>query len=187
MPDDPHHSSHHPNKPAAWPLISSPERLRLPEPVGALVFDFDGVMTDNAVWVDQDGREWARCDRSDGLGIGLVRDRGLPMLVLSKETNPVVTARCRKLKLPVHQGIDNKVPVLLAWLAEVRVTPQHAVYVGNDVNDLGCFGVVGCSLAPSDAHPAALTAATAVLHRPGGRGAVREVCDAVLAQLARSV
>jgi YrbI family 3-deoxy-D-manno-octulosonate 8-phosphate phosphatase len=146
-------------------------------PVRFLVFDFDGVMTDNTVIVLEDGREAAVCNRSDGLGIGMLREAGITMLVLSKEKNPVVSARCRKLKLECRQGIDDKRTVLAGILRERGLTPAQAAYVGNDLNDLEPMSLVGVPIAVADAYPPVLAAAKLITTRHGGRGAVREVCD----------
>src|SRR3954468_23304923 len=89
----------------------------LPSPLEALVMDFDGVHTDNRVQVDQDGHESVACSREDGLGLEQLRKTGLPMLVLSKERNPVVLARCKKLQLPCFSGIEAKLPALERWCA----------------------------------------------------------------------
>lgn len=163
------------------------ERLAgsLPETVGALVLDFDGVLTDNAVYLNQDGIESVRCDRGDGLGIGLVRAAGVPVLILSKERNPVVRARAGKLKVECLQAIDDKVAALERWCTEQGIDAASVVFVGNDVNDVGVMGVVGCPVAVADAHETALRAAKAVTGRPGGHGAVREVCDAIAGRVGR--
>jgi N-acylneuraminate cytidylyltransferase len=148
--------------------------------VRLVVFDFDGVMTDNRVLVLQDGTEGASCDRSDGLGVGMLRAAGMPMLVLSKEQNPVVGARCRKLGLECHQGIDDKLTRLRELVASRGLTMADVAYVGNDVNDLACMREVGLPVAVADAYPPVLAAARMVTARPGGKGAVREVCDALI-------
>jgi YrbI family 3-deoxy-D-manno-octulosonate 8-phosphate phosphatase len=157
----------------------------LPEVLAAVVLDFDGVLTDDAVTVDQDGRESVRCSRSDGLGLEALRKAGVPLLVLSKEQNPVVAARCKKLQIRCAQGIDSKLPVLRAFCAELGVPLEHTVYVGNDVNDLECLAAVGCGVAVADAHPRAKLQASIVLEAAGGLGAVRELCDLILEQRAR--
>ncbi|MBO6936281.1 MAG: acylneuraminate cytidylyltransferase [Deltaproteobacteria bacterium] len=156
---------------------------RLPGRPSAVVFDFDGVFTDNAVLVKEDGTESVRCDRGDGMGLGLLRAAGIPLLILSKERNPVVTARAKKLRMECLQGIDDKLPALLAWLAERDLDPATAIFVGNDVNDLECMRGVGFAACPSDAHESASGAADLVLSKPGGHGAVRELCDLLLARL----
>ncbi|GAA2105740.1 N-acylneuraminate cytidylyltransferase [Microlunatus panaciterrae] len=149
--------------------------------VDAIVTDFDGVHTDDTAYVDEGGRETVRVSRSDGLGIGEIRRSGVGFLILSKERNPVVTARAEKLGVAVLQGVDDKATALLGWLAARGVDPARTAYVGNDVNDLGALAVVGWPIAVPDAHPRVLAAARVVLERPGGRGAVRELCQRVLA------
>ncbi|WP_200191588.1 NTP transferase domain-containing protein [Halorhodospira abdelmalekii] len=149
----------------------------LPERIGAVVFDFDGVFTDNGVWVSEHGVESVRCSRGDGMGIGLLRSTGVPLLVLSKERNPVVTTRCEKLGLPVLQGIDDKRSALLRWLDEHQVSAEETVYVGNDINDCPCLELAGCAVGPQDSHPDVIAHIDLLLEQPGGYGAVRELCD----------
>jgi N-acylneuraminate cytidylyltransferase len=116
----------------------------LPPRIGALVFDFDGVFTDNRVLVWEDGQEGAVCSRSDGWGLARLKDLGVPMMVLSTERNPIVAARCRKLGLECVHDVAEKGSVLREWLRQRDIDPAHAVYVGNDVNDLACLQLVGC-------------------------------------------
>jgi YrbI family 3-deoxy-D-manno-octulosonate 8-phosphate phosphatase len=158
----------------------------LPWPLQALIMDFDGVHTDDRVLVDQDGREAVVCNRRDGLGLEQLRKTGLPMLVLSKEQNPVVQARCKKLGLPCLSGIDAKLPALERWCAEHSVSLAHTVYVGNDVNDSECLAAVGCGVAVADAHPEAKRRARFVLERAGGQGALRELCELILERQRRA-
>jgi YrbI family 3-deoxy-D-manno-octulosonate 8-phosphate phosphatase len=159
----------------------------LPARVAALVMDFDGVLTDNLVSVDQDGRESVTCSRADGMGLELLRKAGLPLLVLSKEQNPVVAARCAKLRVPCKQGIEAKLPALLAYCEELGVSPAQVVYVGNDINDLECLRAVGCGAVVADAHPEAMRAAKLVLSADGGKGALRELCDLILEKFRQEV
>jgi N-acylneuraminate cytidylyltransferase len=156
---------------------------RLPLAPAALVMDFDGVFTDNRVLVDESGREAVLCNRSDGLGLEQLRASGLPMLVLSKERNPVVQARCRKLKLECLQGIEDKRPALETWCRERGLPLSGVIYIGNDNNDLACFDAVGCAVAVADAHEDAIRAAHVVLAEDGGRGALRELTDLIAARL----
>jgi N-acylneuraminate cytidylyltransferase len=149
-----------------------------------LVLDFDGVLTDNAVWVLEDGTEMVRCDRSDGLGLAALAAAGVPVVVLSTETNGVVAARCRKLGLPCVQGVSDKAAALSAMLRDRGIDAAHVAYVGNDVNDLGSLALVGLPVAVADAHPAVLSIAALRLSRPGGHGAVREFCDLLLKVIA---
>lgn len=153
---------------------------RLPGQVSALVMDFDGVFTDNHVIVHEDGSEAVTCSRSDGWGIAQLRQTGLPMLILSTETNPVVQARADKLKIPCLYGVVDKSQALQTWLAERKIQPANVVYLGNDQNDHGCMALVGCAVAVADAHPETLALADIVLSKPGGSGAVRELCELIL-------
>ena len=152
----------------------------LPTPLDAVVFDFDGVFTDNRVLVSQEGLESVFCSRGDGMGLELLRDSGVRILVLSKEKNPVVLARTKKLSLETLHGVDDKPTILARWMKENDTRASHTVYVGNDVNDLGCMEMCGCSVAPADAHASALSVADIVLSARGGHGAVREICDAIM-------
>ncbi len=152
----------------------------LPRPLRALVMDFDGVFTDNKVLVNQEGVEAVRCDRGDGLGLGLLAKAGLRMAVISKERNPVTLRRCEKLGLECMHGVDDKPAVLGRWLEENRLDAASIVFIGNDVNDLGVMAMAGCSVAVADAHPKALAAAKMVLEHAGGKGALRELADLIL-------
>lgn len=157
------------------------KQAALPKPVAALVLDFDGVFTDNKVTVFQDGHEAVRCDRGDGMGLEMVQRAGLPVWVLSTETNPVVKARCDKLGVSCFYGLGmSKREKLVQLLDQHGLKPERVVYVGNDVNDLACMGVVGCSVAVADAHPSVIAKADIVLAHRGGDGAIREVCELML-------
>lgn len=155
----------------------------LPEYPRALVLDFDGVITDNRVTVLEDGREAVVCNRGDGMGIAQAHKAGIEVIVISKERNPVVTARCKKLMVECLQGIDDKKNKLSDWLDDRGIDPQHVVYLGNDVNDVECMEMVGCGVAVADAHESAKYVARIVLATAGGAGAVRELTDLILKRL----
>lgn len=158
----------------------------LPEKVRLVVMDFDGVLTDNRVWVDEMGKETVAAYRSDSLGLAILRQKtGIESLVLSMETNPVVSARCKKMNVPVLQGINQKDGALIKFLAERRIDPKEVVYIGNDVNDLVCFPQVGCAVVPVDAEPDVIKQADITLTRKGGHGAVRELCDILIGKFSR--
>ena len=146
-------------------------RLRL------LVFDFDGVFTDNRVLVLQDGTEAVMCSRADGLGLDRLRKCGLDMLVFSKEQNPVVAARCNKLRLPYIQGCDEKAKRLKQEFTDRGITRHEVAYVGNDINDLECMELVDLPMSVSDGYTEVKRIASWVGTVPGGQGAVREICD----------
>ncbi len=158
-------------------------RQALPNSPAAIVFDFDGVMTDDRVLVGQDGAESVMCSRADGYAIGLLRRIPVRLLVLSRETNPVVSARASKLGLETIQGADDKWQALDGWLQRQGLGASDVIYVGNDEADLGCMRRVGCPVCPADAHPRVRRAARIVLERSGGYGAVRELAELLLAAL----
>jgi len=164
-------------------ILPGRSKRNLPGEVELVVLDFDGVMTDNRVWVDADSREWVAANRSDGWGIARLKDAGVDVIVLSTETNPVVKARGDKLGVPVHQGIADKEAALKTLLKERGIDSERVIYLGNDVNDLPCFPLVGCALVVADAHPQAKMRADIILQHAGGHGAVRELCDRLLKQI----
>lgn len=169
-----------------------PDSIALPplEAIHTVVFDFDGVFTDNKVWVDQDGCESVRCDRGDGLAFDFIRTykkRGLlaaEFFVLSKEANPVVLARCQKLKLTCRQAVVNKLQYLQSYFSDKFPgdTNPYAglIYLGNDLNDLPVMRRAGCAVAPIDAHPMVLDVAHHVFPQRGGDGFVRAFVEKLL-------
>ena len=155
----------------------------LPEKITLIVFDFDGVMTDNRVWVNEQGHEMVAANRSDSMGVRELRARGVQSIVISTETNPVVTARCKKMGVPVMQGIEEKAVVLKKYLLENKIDPQEVVFMGNDLNDIPAFEVVGCAVVVADSQIQALHEADIILNRRGGHGAVRELCDIIMRRI----
>jgi YrbI family 3-deoxy-D-manno-octulosonate 8-phosphate phosphatase len=177
--DDPHDLA---RAQALAPLFDANRPGALPtyDDIDAVVLDFDGTQTDDRVLIDSDGREFVSVHRGDGLGIAALRRSGLKMLVLSTEQNPVVAARARKLKIPVLHGIDRKDLALKQWCEEQGIAPERVLYVGNDVNDLPCFALVGWPVAVGSAHDVVRGAARAVTTVPGGEGAIREIAGWIL-------
>ncbi len=161
-------------------------RRPMPKTIRLIVSDFDGVITDNLVWTDETGRETVAATRSDSMRLRELRARGVEVVILSSEPNPVVRARAEKMGVEAIHGIDiqEKGQALKQLLARKKVDPAQLIYIGNDVNDLPCFEIAGWAVAVPDAYPEVLEAADYVLSRPGGRGALREVCDLVLARMA---
>ena len=148
--------------------------------VDAVVTDFDGVHTDDRVHLTADGTEFVSANRSDGMGVSLLRRAGLGFVILSSETDPVVAARAAKLQVESVQSLHDKSAVLRGWAAQHGYDLARVAYVGNDVNDLACLDAVGWPIAVADAHPLVLAAARVVLTAKGGRGAIRELADRIL-------
>jgi 3-deoxy-D-manno-octulosonate 8-phosphate phosphatase (KDO 8-P phosphatase) len=143
--------------------------------IDLIVYDFDGVMTNNRVHVFEDGREAVQVNRADGLGVNMIKSIGIPQIILSTETNPVVSARARKLGLECLQGVDAKEVALERYCVRHGYPLEGVLYVGNDLNDLEVMRVVGIPIAPADAHPQILRTAKLTLASKGGDGVVREL------------
>lgn len=160
-------------------------RRPMPANVKLIVSDFDGVITDNRVWTDETGKETVVASRSDSMHVRTLRERGVEVMILSSEPNPVVKARASKMGVDAIHGIDirGKGEALKQLLAEKNVDAANVVYIGNDLNDLPCFEIAGWAVAVADAYPEVLQAADHVLIRAGGHGAVRELCEMVLEKL----
>lgn len=165
--------------------LAHTRRSRLnPTQIRLLVLDFDGVMTDNKVYLDESGREMVCCFRADGLGIEELKRSGVKVLVISKERNRVVKARCQKLGVKSIQGIDDKLKTLREVLRGLNIPPSQVCYLGNDINDIECVKLAGLGCAVRDSHPGLLKEADYVTEKKGGRGAVREICDLILGRTA---
>jgi len=149
------------------------ERLRF------AVFDFDGVFTDNRVWVNERGEELLAFSRSDGLGLRRLDEVGVGYLIVSMEQNPIVGARAQKLRIDCVQGVDDKLGVLRERSDRLGIALADTAFVGNDINDAECLQAVGLPVVPADAWPEVKPLARWVLTRAGGAGCVREFCDAV--------
>lgn len=150
------------------------ERIR---EIRLVVFDFDGVFTDNMVYVLEDGCEAVRCFRGDGIGLQRLEQRGIATLIISTETNPVVSARSRKLRIHCVQGCKDKRAALETSVQEMGLSLTQVAFVGNDINDLPCLMCVMLPIVVQDAHPEVIPHALYQTKARGGHGAVREVCD----------
>lgn len=154
--------------------------LSLLKNVRLVVFDFDGVFTDNRVLVAQDGTESVFCTRADGIGLEGLKRAGVPALILSTEVNPVVAVRAKKLKIDCIHGCEDKWAELQRVMAAKGIEREAVAYVGNDVNDRDCLASVGVPVCVADAHVDVMRLAKLVTTRRGGYGAVREFCDALV-------
>lgn len=147
--------------------------------VRLIVFDFDGVFTDNTVYVSQEGIESVHCWRSDGLGLARLRSIDVQTFIISTEANPVVTMRANKLKMKCKQDVKDKAETILKTCQELGIHPKNTMFVGNDINDIPAFKSVGIPVAVADAYPEVLPHVLYRTEKCGGFGAVREICDLV--------
>jgi 3-deoxy-D-manno-octulosonate 8-phosphate phosphatase (KDO 8-P phosphatase) len=145
--------------------------------VKLVAFDFDGVFTDNMVYVLEDGSEAVRCNRSDGIGLQKLKRLGIAIAIISTESNPVVSARAQKLKIRCFQNCEDKRKTLESLVQEMGISMAEIAFVGNDTNDRPCLTCAGFPIVVQDAHPDVKPLARYCTKAPGGYGAVREVCD----------
>ena len=145
------------------------------------VFDFDGVFTDNHVWVNERGEESVRCCRADGFGLARLREVGVDAVILSTERVQIAMARARKLEVPCRHGLGNKLEALQEEAERRGVALADTAYVGNDINDAACLEAVGLPVVPPTRGPRWRASPAGHSERRGGEGCVREFCDAVWA------
>ena len=146
--------------------------------IEGVIFDFDGVFTDNTVIISEDGQEFVKCSRLDGIGLGMLRDRKIPSVVISSEKNSVVLKRCEKLNIEAHNGIIDKVATAMAWAEREHVDLKNCFFLGNDINDLPLLNAVGYPYIVNDAVERLIeNKKFRRLKSRGGAGAVRELCE----------
>ena len=148
--------------------------------IDALVFDFDGVLTNNFVYLNQEGVESFACSRADGLAFDVLHKLDRPTFILSTENNPVVTMRAKKLKVPVVQGVDNKVEAIKRLVSKNNYNLKNILYVGNDLNDYLVMQLCGYTACPADSHPKIKHISDVCLNANGGNGVARELLEEVL-------
>jgi len=155
------------------------------------VLDFDGVFTDNTVYHSDDGRETVLRSKYDSIGFNLLHDAGLidqktdkntefKIMILSRETNAVVASVAKKLHLQCTQSTYEKPEALQEEIGRYGYKKEEVLYIGNDLNDLPCFDLVGLSVSTADADPRVKAQADYVTTYPGGKGAIREACELLL-------
>ena len=149
------------------------------ENIELIVYDFDGVMTDNRVMVDQNGNESVMANRGDGYGVGMIRNLGIRQVILSTEVNPVVEMRAKKLNLEVIHGVSDKRETLVKFCADGAVSLDRVMFLGNDLNDIEAMRCVGIKGAPKDAESEILEIADWISEKNGGYGVVRELARVI--------
>ena len=147
--------------------------------IKAVIFDFDGVFTDNRVIVSENGKESVICNRSDGIGLEMLRILDMPMTIISTEKNLVVSSRAKKLKIPVVHGVKNKIRELEKFSKSINIGCEYIAFVGNDINDTECMEKVGFPIAVADAVENIKAISSFLLNKKGGDGAVRELCELI--------
>lgn len=140
-----------------------------------IVYDFDGVMTDNTAIVDENGKESVVVNRGDGYGVLQIKKLNIPQVIISTEENKVVNVRGQKLGIPAIHGIENKKTVLLDYCLANHIAPDNVLFIGNDLNDYEAMTIAGYSAAPQDAEPEIKEYVDHVFEAKGGKGVIREL------------
>ena len=144
--------------------------------VKLLIYDCDGVLTDNRVLVDETGKESAFFHRGDGYGVRLIRELGIPQIIVSTEVNPIVKYRAEKLKIEVFHSGEDKASAVKRCGDEHGIEPSFAMFIGNDLNDYKAMMAVGFRGCPSDAEPEIQAISHWISSKAGGFGVIRELC-----------
>lgn len=148
-----------------------------------LALDFDGVMTNGYVNVDQDGKEMVQCSRIDSMGIGILQKNGIPVIVISTEANQTVTKRCEKIKVKCWQKVEStqgKLEILKSHAEELGLHPEEIAFMGDDVNDIAALEFAGVAFTVYDGHKLVKKIADYITEAKRGEHAVREVCELIM-------
>ena len=143
--------------------------------IKVIIYDFDGVMTNNKVLVSSDGTESVFCNRSDGLAVSEIKKAGIHQCIISTETNHVVKKRAEKLGIPFIQGVSDKKLAVLKYVKNYHFELKNVAYVGNDINDLEAMKLAAVKIAPKDAVPEMLAISDIITEAKGGDGVIYEI------------
>jgi 3-deoxy-D-manno-octulosonate 8-phosphate phosphatase (KDO 8-P phosphatase) len=156
--------------------------MRALKRVRLVAMDVDGVLTDAGMYYSESGDELKKFNTRDGMGIKLLQAAGFVTAFITREKTAIVERRGQKLAVPeVHQGVDDKLALLITLAQKYGLSLDQVAYIGDDVNDLEALRAVGFSAAPADAMPSVLKAVHYICAKRGGEGAVREIADLILA------
>ncbi|MFZ4538857.1 KdsC family phosphatase [Propionivibrio sp.] len=146
-----------------------------------MAFDIDGVLTDGALFYTDDGIEIKAFNTRDGLGLKMLQKAGISVAIITGRKARCVESRMRNLGIDLlYQGIENKWETMQTLLTRLGISADEAGYMGDDIVDLPVMNACGFSATPADSHALALQYARLISSKPGGHGAVREVCEFIL-------
>jgi 3-deoxy-D-manno-octulosonate 8-phosphate phosphatase (KDO 8-P phosphatase) len=147
-----------------------------------IAFDVDGVMTDGGLYLSDSGEEFKRFNSLDGHGLKMLKASGVELAIITGRTSRCVESRAKNLGIThVYQGIEKKLDAMNALLTQLNLAPENAAFMGDDVVDLPAMTRVGLAFSVPDAHQKVLERAHYVTSRKAGFGAVREVCEFLMA------
>lgn len=156
------------------------EQGRIPQ-IKMFLTDCDGVLTDGGMYYSENGDELKKFNTRDGVGMRLLKERGIITGVITGEDRELNRRRCEKLNVDeVHQGVESKLDIVKRLCYKYAISPREVLYVGDDVNDLEVLAYVGLPCCVADAHEAVQAAASYVCKNRGGEGAIREIVDFLL-------
>lgn len=151
-----------------------------------IVCDFDGVLTDNRVWINEDGKEYVCVSRADGQAVHILHSLGVKVIIISTETNGVVRKRAEKLNIECIQSVTDKAECLKKYSKESNVLLENIAYVGNDINDYEAMKLAGIKIVPSDAYAVVKNIADYTTETAGGYGVLREIADIIKAEIRKA-
>lgn len=147
-----------------------------------LILDVDGVLTDGRIWLSPTGEEYKNFHVHDGLGIKLLQNSGIPVAIISSRKSNALDARVRELGIAYcYTGQTDKLEAFKSLLNTLQLEPDQIAYIGDDLPDLPIMKQVGLAIAVPNAVDEIKAIAAWITSKPGGEGAVREVCDTILA------
>ena len=147
--------------------------------VEVIILDFDGVLTDNYVYINENGVESVRCYRSDGIGISNLKKIGVKFFIVSTEKNIVVRERAKKLKIECYYNVKDKEKVVREISTKTKIDLNNILFIGNDINDIPALKIVGFPCAVKDCFFDIEKYIVFKTNKLGGLGAVRELCDII--------
>jgi 3-deoxy-D-manno-octulosonate 8-phosphate phosphatase (KDO 8-P phosphatase) len=151
------------------------------KPLRLIAFDVDGVLTDGGLYLSDSGEEFKRFNSLDGHGLKMLKASGVELAIITGRTSKCVELRARNLGITrLHQGVEDKLAVMQSLLAELKLAPEAAAFMGDDVVDLPVMRRVGLALSVPAAPQVVRDHAHYVSQREAGYGAVREVCELIL-------
>ncbi len=153
-----------------------------------LIMDVDGTLTDSAMYYSPNGEELKRFSTRDGMGINLLQRAGIETAIITSENSPIVTARAEKLKIKhVLKGNRNKSDSLIIMATSLGLKTEEVAFIGDDINDIHAMKIAGASACPADATMHVMKIADYICKQNGGKGAVREFCEAILESQGKSI
>ncbi len=162
--------------------LSAAEKLKEKlKNIKLVVTDVDGVLTDGGLYYDESGMVFKKFNVKDGMGVRLLRERGIETAIISTDTSPIILARAKRLEIKhCYIGEWDKASKILDICKFLNITPEQVLFVGDDVNDIKALKFAGIGAAPADAVKEVKNLVDYVCLRKGGEGVLREIAEMLL-------